>query len=847
MELKSGLNRVRIRTQKNNNMIETVLGKFTTHYKKAMVRAYGLSLANKKKEIGMEELFWSLLGEKGSLGSEALIKAGVKVGLETDAGETMGAEEWEKILNAKNNIGLNGRAKKIVVDSAAVAAKYQHGYIGTEHLLYSLIKANDEEINKILKQYRVEPKNLLKNLEIVLGSTAKFSEMTGAVGALKEKMKQAEKNTHQRQELLLDFFGTDLTSQLAQKNITPVIGRAEEIKRVIQILSRRAKNNPILLGEPGVGKTAIVEGLAKKIMLGEVPEVLLDKKIYALDMPLMVAGTSYRGEFEARLKQVVDEAKSNPEIILFIDEIHNIVGAGSAAGTMDAANILKPALARGEIRCIGATTFDDYKKHIEPDSALTRRLQKVSVGEPTIEQAIAIIKGIKTVYEKHHLVRIKDEAVEEAVKLSARYITDQFLPDKAIDLIDEAASKKRVERPSRGNFQKVNQLKKELGDLAKAKNKLVREEKYPEAIRLKTKEFEIINKIYQLESEEIKNKIESDPKIMAENQLTGEDIRQLIAEATKIDIPDSKKMIAGMAKLEENLKTKIIGQNEAIGEIVNALKRSAAGLTGDQRPLGSFIFAGPSGVGKTYAAKILAETMNPKNDGLIRLDMSEYGEKFNASKIIGAPAGYVGYDEGGVLTEKVKRNPYAVILLDEIEKAHADIFNLWLSVLEDGQLSDSHGRTINFKNTVIIMTTNIGLKRKGEKKQLGFGSGEKGTEQNNFKDSLEEFLRPEFLNRVDKIVIFNDLKEKDLEKITIMGLNEINGKLADRQLKVAWDNKVIKKLLKKCLERGEGARVVREILQLEIENPLADKIIKGDFNKSRLIKIKVKNNRIALT
>lgn len=831
-----------MRTRKN--MQENILNKFTNHYKKTIVRAYGLSLTNKKKEIGLEEIFWSLIAEKGSLGAETLAKAGVKAQLETDLGDNEQTDAWKKILQAKEEIQLAPVTQKIVVDSAAVAAEYGHNYIGTEHLLYSLLKTKAEEIQAILTKHRVETKALLKNLESALSSTAKFEEMTEAVGALREKIEQERKARNKKQkESLLDFFGTDLTAPNVQKNINPVIGRETEINRVIQILARRNKNNPILLGEPGVGKTAIVEGLAKKIMQGAVPDVLADKKIYALDMPLMVAGTSYRGEFEGRLKQIVEEVKMNPEIILFIDEIHNIVGAGSAAGTMDAANILKPALARGEIRCIGATTFEDYKKHIETDSALTRRLQKVTINEPSVAEAIDIIKGVKAVYEKHHATKISDEAIAEAVHLSARYITEQFLPDKALDLIDEAASKKNVNRPSGGKKSKLSQLKKELEALNQEKINLLKEENYRTALAVKEREIEIMSQIYELESQEIKNHLQT----KKEEEIGAEDIRILVAEMTKINLPDRKKMLSGLKELEGFLDKKIIGQAAAVKEIARVLKRSAAGLSGEKRPLGSFIFAGPSGVGKTYAAEVLAEAISPKGNGLIRLDMSEYGEKFNTSKLIGAPAGYVGYDEGGILTEKVRRNPYAVILLDELEKAHPDIFNLWLSILDEGQLTDGRGRVINFRNTIIIMTTNLGGQKRGSKKHLGFGTGEKTEEQENYQEALEEYLKPEFLNRVDKLVVFNSLKEKDLAKIIELSLEEINQKIAGQKFRLHWDKAVVNKLARECVRAGEGARQVREIIRQEIEDSLADKIIAGGLDKNSVLKIRVVNNKIKLT
>ncbi|HOZ36345.1 MAG TPA: ATP-dependent Clp protease ATP-binding subunit [bacterium] len=825
-------------------MLETILKKFTNHYKKTMVRAYGFSLANKKKEIGLEEIFWSLMAEKGSLGAEALTKAGVKAELETDLGDNERSDAWEKILQAKKEIALAPMTQKVIVNSAAIAAEYGHNYIGTEHLLYSLINSKAREIQIILEKHKIETKGLLNNLELALSSTAKFEEMTEAVGILKQKIEQERKAGRKRQkESLLDFFGTELTAQNIQKNINPVIGRETEINRVIQILARRNKNNPILLGEPGVGKTAIVEGLAKKITQGAVPDILTDKKIYALDMALMVAGTSYRGEFEGRLKQIVEEAKMNPEIILFIDEIHNIVGAGSAAGTMDAANILKPALARGEIRCIGATTFEDYKKHIETDSALTRRLQKVIINEPSAPEAVTIIKGVKSIYEKHHAIKISDEAIEEAVHLSARYIVDQFLPDKALDLIDEAASKKNVNRPSDGKKNRLSQLKKELEILNHEKISLLKEENYRAALTIKEKEIEIINQIYKLERESIENSVK--PK--SNEEIGAEDIRALVAEITKINIPDRPKMLANLKELEKLMTEKIIGQGIAVEEIAKVIKRSAAGLSGERRPLGSFIFAGPSGVGKTYAAQVLAEALNPKGNGLIRLDMSEYGEKFNASKIIGAPAGYVGYDEGGILTEKVRRNPYSVILLDELEKAHPDIFNLWLSILDEGQLTDGRGRVINFRNTIIIMTTNLGGQKRGSKKQLGFGAGDKNSEQENYQEALEEYLKPEFLNRVDKLVIFNNLGEKDIEKIVELDLAMINQKLVSQNLKLDWDKRAVEKLARECLKAGDGARRVREIIRNEIEDLLADKIMTDGFNKNSVIKVGLVNNKIRLS
>jgi len=817
-----------------------IFNKFTTHYKKSIIGAYGLSLAKEKKEISLEELFWSLLSEKGSLGQETLIKAGIKEQVRTNNELPQKKISWQQIIESREIIPLSSGMKKVIVDSVRVAAVHEHSYIGTEHLLYSLLDSPDEKINMILIEHRVSREEILKIIKVVLNSTSKFSELNDMVSTIKERLDE-KKQGRKKSESILDFFGTNLTDGAAQKNINPVIGRTDEINRVIQILCRRDKNNPILLGEPGVGKTAIIEGLAKKIMEGDVPDILLNKKIYALDMPLLIAGTSYRGEFEARIKQIVEEAKRDENIILFIDELHNIMGAGSASGAMDAANILKPAMARGEIHCIGATTFDDFKKYIEQDKALSRRMQKVTINEPSAPESIKILKGIKKSYEKHHLLAISDEAIEAAVALSVRYLTDQFLPDKAIDLIDEAASKKRVNRPKNKNVAKLSELEKELVQITKEKNMLITQGKYNEALRLKSKEVKIVSQIYKLEEAETKNKLLIGAEL-ADDKITASDIREIISQMTKINIPDSQKSADIIKDLEKNLKNKIIGQDQAVAELISTLKRSAAGLAGEHRPLGSFILAGPSGVGKTYSAKVLAELMSPGREGLIKLDMSEFGEKFNASKLIGAPAGYVGYEEGGLLTERVKRNPYAVILLDEIEKAHADIFNLFLQIFEDGYLTDSKGRQVNFRNTIILMTTNIGVPKASEKGMIGFG--EKDSLENDYKEKLAEWMRPELLNRLDQILVFNQLTADDLAKIIELELANINNNLTSRNLSISWNKELVDYLLKKCADKNQGARIIRTVLREKIENKLADKILSKDLKNE--IRIKVKDDKIIL-
>ncbi len=825
-----------------NQSAQNIFDKFTTHYKKSIVTAYNMSLAVKNNKIEIEYLLWAILNQQGSLGRETLIKAGIKknkinFNIETDK------LDIEKLLTQKETLNLSTASKKAIIKSVAMAAEYEHNYVGTEHLLYSLIKIDDKKINQILLQHKIDREHLLKNVEIILNSTAKFSEMANAINNNKEEnIYLGQPQQRQQKTSLLDFFGINLTDKTIQKNINPVIGRDKEIERIIQILCRRDKNNPILLGEPGVGKTAIVEGLAKKILAGEVPDILLNKKIYALDMPLLIAGTSYRGEFEARIKQIIDEVKTDKNIILFIDEIHNIMGAGSITGTMDAANILKPALARGEISCIGATTFDDYKKHIEPDAALSRRLQKIIVNEPTIKEAIEILRGVKAAYEQHHLVNIKETAIEEAVKLSVRYLTEQYLPDKAIDLIDEAASKKRIAQPQTKNIKKITELEKNLTDLNEQKKKLIAQGKYNSALQLKSKEIEIINQIYQLEEDQLKNKIKKSKKITDNNTVTADDIKKIITTTTDINLSSTENINKNIKKLISGLEKNIIGQTEVITTITQTLKRSIVGLSGSDRPLGSFIFAGPSGVGKTYTAKILAKLIADKYNGLIKIDMSEYGEKFNSSKIIGAPAGYIGYDEGGQLTEKVKRHPYSIILLDEIEKAHPDIFNLFLQILEDGYLTDSKGKKINFKNTIIIMTTNIGLKRQGQANNIGFTEDNKEKINNIFKDKLQEWLKPEFLNRIDEILVFNELGKTELAKIINLELNKLNKNLQQKKISLKWNKQVINKLTDKCNKKNMGARVIREILKTEVENPLAEIILSN--SKIKKFNIVIKNNKL---
>ena len=644
----------------------------------------------------------------------------------------------------------------------------------------------------------------------------------------------------------MDLFGTELTAAKIQKKIDPIIGRDEELLRIIHILSRRNKNNPIILGEPGVGKTAIIEGLAKKIVDGDVPEALLNKKIYALDLTSTVSGTMYRGEFEGRIKQIIDEARNRPEVILFIDEIHNIVGTGSASGSMDAANILKPALARGEIRCIGATTFTDYRKSIENDPALNRRFQPVKLAEPSEQQAKEILHGIKNYFENFHRVEISDEAIDYSVELSQKYITDKFLPDKAIDLIDEASAAIRVNKKPTRVEQKIKKLKSDIIDLKNKKNQAVIKEDYDLAIKLKDQAQELDDALTKIEKslEAQKNKMIG--------TISGQNIAKIVSKATGIpteDLISSEKR--KIMRLDNSLQKKIIGQNTATALISDFIKRAKAGLTPDNKPLASFLLVGPSGTGKTHTARILAEELFGDRDALIKIDMSEYSEKFNTSKLIGAPAGYVGYKESGHLTERVKHKPYSIVLFDEIEKANPEIFDLLLQVLEDGYLTDAAGTKINFRNTIILMTSNIGSHHFSKKNEtIGFDSSIINSVTNDINnkiiDDIKEFFKIEFINRLDEITCFSPLSENDLEKITKLELNDLSTRLNKKNITAEFDQSAIKLIAKESKQIDQGARGIKKAIQKLIESNISQKILEDKIISGSRIKINTEKEKIVI-
>lgn len=839
----------------------SIFQKFTTHSKQALKNAFSLALSSGHETINPQHILYGLAQGKGSIASQILIKAKIK------------EAEIKKILDEKKpvqptvtQIDLAPNTKRLLEKAFLIASLNQHKYIGTEHLLASILTIKDDAVIDFLQQKGINLPEIKRQIDTILNSTSKFPELTDSINYPKDGIKNdynfmppggepGQDNFYhpgQRvadgQSSALGLFATDLTDISIQKNIDPVIGCEDEINRLIQILSRRNKNNPLLLGDPGVGKTAIVEGLAKKITEGEVPEVLADKKIYALDLSLVVAGTSFRGEFENRLKQILMEVKNNPDIILFIDEIHNITGAGAASGSMDAANILKPALARGELRCIGATTLEDYKKQIESDSALERRFQPIIIDEATVEKTIEILRGVKSNYEIFHQVKISEEALTAAAVLSKRYINDRFLPDKAIDLIDEAASAVKIKRSTNSALKKLEDLKNQLRDISEKKQEAVENEKFNLALEYRKQEKCLLIQLKKIKQEKIKQK----QKLLAE--IVEKDIAQIVAKITGIPLTDlmitERKQLLNLEKL---LTKKIIGQEQAIKPVAEFIRRSRTGIADANRPIGSFIFLGPSGVGKTELAKILAETVFGSPSSLVKIDMSEFAESFNISKLIGAPAGYVGYKEGTKLTDGVKRRPYSVVLFDEIEKAHYQIFNLLLQILEDGYLTDGSGKKINFKNTIIIMTSNLGSENFNQQAALGFNTKTEDKKQGLEKaweetsrgvlKKLKDKFPPEFLSRVDKTIVFKPLDAKTINKITKLQLEELKQKLAKQNLNIELDSRVARLIAKISYAPEVGARAIRKNVQESIESKIATKILTGGVMRGK-IRVKVENNKI---
>ena len=727
------------------------------------------------------------------------------------------------------------RSRRILEIANREAMRFRASAIGTEHLLIAILRETDCVAAQLLYSLGVQAQKVYQDIVLGIGMDAR---------AAKADMPSAKGKSRRKNEpLMVDQYSRDLTAYAREGKLDPVIGRHDEIQRVIQILSRRTKNNPCLIGEPGVGKTAVAEGLAQKIISGNVPETIKDKRVLTLDISGMVAGSKYRGEFEERIKRVINEVKEDGNILLFIDEIHTIIGAGGAEGAIDAANILKPSLARGELQIIGATTIEEYRKHIEKDAALERRFQPVMVEEPSEEEAVEILIGLKGAYENHHHVTITDEALEAAVHLSARYINDRFLPDKAIDLIDEACSKVRLS--SYTSSPKVKELEKKVAELEEEKEQAIKDEAYERASEIKKTQKELNDEMIRLNSEWEKVR-SSEQLIVGENE-----VADIVASWTKIPVRKlEEEESERLRKLELILHERVIGQEEAVSAVAKAIRRGRVGLKDPKRPIGSFLFLGPTGVGKTELSKALAEAMFGKEDAMIRVDMSEYMEKHSVSKLIGSPPGYVGYDEGGQLSEKIRRNPYSVLLFDEIEKAHPDIFNILLQVLDDGHITDSQGRKIDFKNTVIIMTSNAGAANIVTPKKLGFSVGD--THEADYQkmkasvmDEVKHLFKPEFLNRIDETIVFHPLTKENVRDIADIMLRTICGRIKEQLgVETVISEAVRDHLAEKGFDENYGARPLRRVIQNEIEDAMAEEYLDGKFGQGDTVVLEMNENHI---
>ena len=841
-------------------MDNPIQDKLTSRLKSVLSTAAKTSQELKGQRIGTEHILYGMIQESGSL-SYSILK---KFGFTSEFIRTE-LEQMEKHSKWKEE--LSPHARSVFEKGARSAFQFHHRYIGTEHILFGILNMKESTAYKLLEKSPVDVKALLQQVQIVLKSTSHFPDLSNFLG-VPGTMPPAESGGRKRggnaggggvvepgipgqaaagpagkgqKTPAIDYFTQDLTEVARENKFDPVIGRTKEIERVMSILNRKNKNNPILIGEPGTGKTAIVSGLAQHIARGDVPPKLQDRKILALDMTSIIAGTTFRGEFEERVKELMRELEAMPEAILFIDEIHTIVGAGSAGGSMDAANMLKPILARGELSVIGATTLDEYRKHIEKDAALERRFQPVQVKEPTPEESVAILQGAREAYEQHHGLTVNDDAIEAAVDMSVRYIPDRFLPDKALDLLDEAAATLQLEIAGSEEAKAAHTMKQQMEQLRQKKEEAIEAENYEEALQAKRKEDALAEKLAAIARKASKDEDGDRPAI------SEEDIAKVVAESTGIPVTRlMKSETKKLTKLEEILRKNIVGQEEAITNVARFVRRSRAGIAHPNRPLGSFIFLGPTGVGKTETAKVLAREVFENEDALVRVDMSEFMEGHSVSRLIGAPAGYVGYEEGGKLTEAIRRQPYSIVLFDEIEKAHRDVLNILLQILDEGQLTDSHGRHVNFRNTIVILTSNIGSQQLSQQANMGFALAEESVAKEAADDRYEEMkemvmrelrdhLAPELLGRIDKTIVFSPLGQAELLKITDLQIKDLAKRLETKNIKLDVSKGVREDIAEQAALEGAGARPIRGIVQELLEDPIASSVISEEVAEGQSV------------
>lgn len=802
-----------------------MFGRFTERAQKVLALAQEEALRLGHNNIGTEHILLGLVREGEGIAAKALQALGL--------GSEKIQKEVESLIGRgqemSQTIHYTPRAKKVIELSMDEARKLGHSYVGTEHILLGLIREGEGVAARVLNNLGVSLNKARQQVLQLLGSNETGSSAAGT---------NSNANTP-----TLDSLARDLTAIAKEDSLDPVIGRSKEIQRVIEVLSRRTKNNPVLIGEPGVGKTAIAEGLAQQIINNEVPEILRDKRVMTLDMGTVVAGTKYRGEFEDRLKKVMDEIRQAGNIILFIDELHTLIGAGGAEGAIDASNILKPSLARGELQCIGATTLDEYRKYIEKDAALERRFQPIQVDQPSVDESIQILQGLRDRYEAHHRVSITDDAIEAAVKLSDRYISDRFLPDKAIDLIDEAGSKVRLR--SFTTPPNLKELEQKLDEVRKEKDAAVQSQEFGKAASLRDTE------------QRLREQVEDTKKSWKEKQgqenseVTVDDIAMVVSSWTGVPVSKiAQTETDKLLNMENILHSRVIGQDEAVVAVAKAVRRARAGLKDPKRPIGSFIFLGPTGVGKTELARALAESIFGDEESMIRIDMSEYMEKHSTSRLVGSPPGYVGYDEGGQLTEKVRRKPYSVVLLDEIEKAHPDVFNILLQVLEDGRLTDSKGRTVDFRNTILIMTSNVGASELKRNKYVGFNVQDETQNHKDMKDKvmgeLKRAFRPEFINRIDEIIVFHSLEKKHLTEIVSLMSDQLTKRLKEQDLSIELTDAAKAKVAEEGVDLEYGARPLRRAIQKHVEDRLSEELLRGNIHKGQHIVLDVEDGEFVV-